>query len=193
MAHGSKIKWKFASSLVMLVFLAGCGGMEGDTGAPSATVENPPEGGIKKAYAIISPTKNSNVHGRVIFTEAEEGIRIVADVTGLIPGPHGFHIHEHGDCSSLDGSATGGHFNPRNAKHGGPDSEERHVGDLGNLIADEKGHAHYDRVDNLITLNGEESIVGRSIVVHSEKDDFVSQPAGNSGRRLACGIIQIGK
>jgi Cu-Zn family superoxide dismutase len=113
----------------------------------------------------------------------------VADVDGLSPGKHGFHVHEFGDCSG-DGSATGSHFNPTNSKHGGPDSRERHVGDLGNLVADETGYAHYERVDKIISLEGENSILGRSIVIHADPDDYTTQPTGASGTKIACGVIE---
>lgn len=144
----------------------------------------------QKAKAILKPTKNSQVHGVVLFSALADGVKIVADVDGLTPGNHGFHIHEKGDCSAADGSSAGGHFNPDNKKHGAPDSAIRHVGDLGNLEADETGHAHYERIDTVIALDGPHSIIGRSIIVHTDPDDFTTQPTGNSGPRVACGLIE---
>jgi Cu-Zn family superoxide dismutase len=126
----------------------------------------------------------------VTFTKVPGGINIVADVDGLKPGKHGFHVHEHGDCSGTDGMKAGGHFNPTNSKHGGPDSPERHVGDFGNLEADENGHAHYERVDKLITFEGTNSILGKSIIIHADPDDYVTQPTGNAGARIGCGKIE---
>ncbi len=145
---------------------------------------------VKKAEAVVHGIK-SNVKGTVTFTKVPGGVKIVADIDGLTPGKHGFHIHEHGDCSGEDGMAAGAHFNPTNHKHGGPDSEERHVGDFGNLEADAKGHAHYERVDRLIELEGDNSIIGRSIMIHADEDDLVSQPSGNSGARIGCGVIEF--
>src|SRR5947209_134014 len=153
-------------------------------------VENQNQENIKEAYATLHPTQGNEVHGKVTFTLEKEGIRVVADVDGLKPGIHGFHIHEKGDCSALDGSSAGEHFNPSNSRHGGPEDSERHVGDLGNVVADDKGHAHYDRVDKMIRFSGENNIVGRSVVIHAGEDDFKSQPAGNSGARIACGLIE---
>jgi superoxide dismutase, Cu-Zn family len=144
---------------------------------------------VKKAVAALNPTKGSHAAGMVYFTDVEEGVQIVADVEGLSPGKHGFHIHEYGDCSSPDAASAGGHFNPTYKKHGGPDSAERHVGDLGNLVADERGVAHYDRIDSVISLNGSYSIVGKALVVHANADDFKTQPKGNSGGGVTCGII----
>lgn len=144
---------------------------------------------IKKAVAALNPTKGNHVQGVVAFTAVEGGIHIIATIEGLTPGKHGFHIHEFGDCSAPDGSSAGGHFNPTNQKHGGPDHFERHAGDLGNIVADEFGIARYDRVDTVITLNGPQTIIGRSLIVHANPDDFKTQPTGNAGGRVACGLI----
>ena len=148
---------------------------------------------VTRAVAVLSPTKGSNVSGTVTFTQVNGGVRIVADVTGLTPGKHGFHIHEFGDCSALDATSAGGHFNPRHIQHGGPDASMRHAGDFGNLEANAAGTAHYDRVDKTISLNGAESIVGHGVIVHEKVDDFVTQPTGNAGARVACGVIGVAK
>jgi Cu-Zn family superoxide dismutase len=108
-----------------------------------------------------------------------------------LDGKHGFHVHEFGDCSMADGVCAGGHFNPTGSPHGSPDAAKRHVGDFGNLTADESGKATYKRVDKLITFSGPNSIIGRSIIVHAAPDDF-SQPSGNAGARIGCGVIGIG-
>ena len=97
---------------------------------------------------------------------------MIAELTGLTPGEHGFHVHEFGDCSMADGTCAGGHFNPTGAPHGGPDDAKRHVGDLGNIKADASGKATYKRVDKMLALNGPNSIIGRSIIVHAAPDDL---------------------
>jgi Cu-Zn family superoxide dismutase len=148
---------------------------------------------IHKAVCVLHPTKGYNVTGLVTFTKVKNGVKIVADVEGLTPGKHGFHIHEYGDISASDGTSIGGHFNPTNKKHGSPDSQERHVGDLGNLTAGANGQAHYERIDKVISLNGPYSIIGRGIIVHAGEDDFVTQPTGNAGARVADGVIGIAK
>jgi Cu-Zn family superoxide dismutase len=127
----------------------------------------------------------------VTFAATSDGVRIIADIGGLKPGKHGFHIHEHGDCGSSDLASAGGHFNPTNKVHGGPDSAERHVGDLGNLEANASGFAHYDRVDKVISLNGPDSIIGKSVLLHEDPDDLTSDPSGNAGKRIACGVIVV--
>lgn len=146
-----------------------------------------------KAIAVIHPLNKGRVRGLVTFTQEANGIRVVADITGLSPGKHGFHIHEYGDCSAKDGSSAGGHFNPQSKEHGAPDSLNRHVGDLGNIETGRRGKAHYERVDSLIALSGETSIIGRTVVIHELPDDFTTQPTGNAGDRIACGVIGIAK
>lgn len=143
-----------------------------------------------KASCILNPTQGNKVQGVVTFTKVEGGVKIVAVVSNLTPGQHGFHIHEFGDCSAPDGSSAGGHFNPKNVQHGAPDALERHAGDLGNLVADDHGNAHYERIDKVIRLEGPDTIIGRSVVVHANADDFKTQPTGNAGGRQACGVIE---
>lgn len=149
--------------------------------------------GPTKAIASLHPTQGSSVGGTVTFTKSGDEVKIVADVTGLTPGKHGFHIHEYGDCSSPDGSAAGGHFNPTNNPHAGHDIAQRHEGDLGNLEADSSGKAHLELTDTMITMSGDKSIIGRGIIVHEKEDDLKSQPVGNAGGRVACGVISIAK
>jgi len=146
-----------------------------------------------KAVAVLSPTKDSSVAGTVTFTKVDGGVKIVADVTGLTPGLHGFHIHEFGDCSAPDATSAGGHFNPHHMQHGGPDAAMRHAGDFGNLEADASGKAHYERVDSMISFDGADSIIGHGVIVHAKADDLTSQPSGNAGARVACGAIGVAK
>jgi superoxide dismutase, Cu-Zn family len=146
---------------------------------------------VTKAIAVLIPTEGNKVTGNINFIKMDGGIRIIADISGLEPGKHGFHIHEYGNCSSLDGSSAGGHFNPHNKPHGAPNDAERHVGDLGNVIADENRVAHYERIDGVISLSGEDSIIGRGVIVHAGEDDLKTQPTGNAGARVACGVIGI--
>lgn len=147
--------------------------------------------GVTKAICVVQPLGDSKVTGKVVFTKVADGVEIAAELTGLAPGEHGFHVHEFGDCSMMDGTCAGGHFNPTGAPHGGPDSEKRHAGDFGNIKADASGKATYKRVDKLITLNGDHSIIGRSIIVHAKADDLKTQPSGDAGARIGCGVIGI--
>lgn len=146
---------------------------------------------VTKAVAVVQGLGDHKVSGKVTFTQMSDGVEIMAELTGLHPGEHGFHIHEFGDCSMTDGKCAGGHFNPTGAPHGGPDSEKRHVGDLGNIKADGEGKATYKRVDKMISLNGPHSIIGRSVILHAKADDLKSQPSGDAGDRIGCGTIGI--
>ncbi len=142
------------------------------------------------AVAELKPTQGSQVRGTVTFTLTTYGVRVAADITGLTAGDHGFHIHEKGDCSAPDGSSAGGHFNPSGMPHGGQRDEQRHVGDLGNVVADDSGKAHYEVVDRFLAFEGTNSIIGRAVIVHEKVDDLKSQPTGNAGGRVACGVIR---
>jgi Cu-Zn family superoxide dismutase len=143
-----------------------------------------------KAIAMLHPTQGNNVSGTVTFTEVADGVQVHAEISGLTPGKHGFHVHEFGDCSASDASSAGAHFNPTNQPHAGPDADARHVGDMGNIEADASGVAKSDYLDHNMSLaNDEQSIIGRSVVVHAKADDLKSQPAGDSGSRVACGVI----
>jgi Cu-Zn family superoxide dismutase len=146
----------------------------------------------KKAIAVLHSSSGSQVMGTVTFTQMGDTVQVVADVTGLTPGKHGFHIHEFGDCSAADASSAGGHFNPMKKPHGAPDAPERHAGDMGNLEADSTGKAHLELKDNMLKLSGENSILGRGVIVHEKVDDW-SQPVGNAGGRLTCGVIGVAK
>jgi Cu-Zn family superoxide dismutase len=146
---------------------------------------------VTAAVAVLHPTEGNDVHGIVLFEHTADGVQLTADVSGLAPGQHGFHIHALGDCSAPDGTSAGGHFNPEDMPHGGPLVAERHVGDMGNLGADSTRSAHYQRTDRLLTLNGPHSIIGRAVIVHAEPDDMRSQPTGAAGGRVACGVIGI--
>jgi superoxide dismutase, Cu-Zn family len=146
-----------------------------------------------KAIAVLHPTSGNNVTAIVTFTASGNEVKVVADVTGLTPGKHGFHVHEFGDCSSPDGNSAGAHFNPTHKQHGAPDAAERHEGDLGNLVADSSGKAHLEWTDKVMKLSGPDSIIGRSMVVHEKEDDLKTQPTGNSGGRVACGVIGVAK
>ena len=142
------------------------------------------------AIARLSPTSGSEVRGTVTFTSTGTGVRVQISLTGLTPGEHGFHIHEKGDCSAPDAASAGEHFSTRPEPHAGPQDTARHTGDLGNVTADAQGRVETSFIDERIALTGEDSILQRSVVVHADKDDLSSQPVGNSGARLACGVIE---
>ena len=148
---------------------------------------------IHKAVAVLHPTQGNNASGTVYFSRTKNGVKVEADITGLSTGIHGFHIHEFGDCTAADGTSAGGHYNPENQSHAGPDQAKRHLGDLGNIEADNSGNAHYERTDTQLKFDGRDSIIGRGVIVHAGEDDLVSQPSGNAGPRVACGVIGVAK
>ena len=148
---------------------------------------------LKRAIAVITPTKGNFVHGVVTFEEVDKGVHVTANLTGLTPGRHGFHIHEFGDINSEDGSSAGGHFNPMGMPHSMPTSDKRHEGDMGNIEADENGSAHLDYIDSVMKLNGEYSLIGHAVIIHAKEDDFKTQPTGNAGARVGYGVVGIAK
>lgn len=154
----------------------------------------------RHAICILYPS-DSSVRGVVSFSQDSiaSPTKIACSLKGLTPnGKHGIHIHEFGDLTQGCASA-GAHYNPSGNKHGGPFSEERHVGDLGNLMADPFGNSYMCFADKLVSLYGEQSVVGRSVVVHANEDDLgrtshpESSKTGNSGPRVACGVIGLAK
>ncbi len=143
-----------------------------------------------KATARLEPTKGNTANGTVTFTQKGDRVVVDARVAGLAPGSHGFHIHEKGDCSSGDGMSAGGHFNPRGKPHAMPSTPDRHAGDMPMLVADAAGNATLVVELDVITVGGGDTdVVGRGLVVHKDPDDFATQPTGNSGARVACGVI----
>ena len=143
-----------------------------------------------KGISVLHPTAGNKASGTVTFTPVADGVQVHAEITGLTPGKHGFHVHEFGDCSAADAGSAGAHFNPTNQPHAGPDATARHEGDMGNVEADASGNAKLDYVDHQISLtNDAKSAIGRSVVVHAKPDDLKTQPSGDSGARIACGVI----
>lgn len=147
----------------------------------------------QRAVVQLAPVANSGVDGTITFTAKRDGVLVQGRVTGLTPGKHGFHVHEYGDVTGeADGKSAGGHFAPHGHDHGKQDASERHVGDLGNIVADASGTAEFSFTDEMIRLHGEHSIVGRAIVVHADEDTY-EQPTGGAGPRVAFGVIGVAK
>ncbi len=145
------------------------------------------------ARAMLAPTAGSQASGVVSFVARGDRVQVSAKVAGLSPGPHGFHIHERGDCSAPDATSAGGHFNPTAKPHGNPASGEHHGGDMPMLTADATGNATVEAMlDTAAIGGGAGDIVGRAVIVHKDADDYATQPTGNSGARVACGVIVPG-
>jgi superoxide dismutase, Cu-Zn family len=143
------------------------------------------------ATAVIQPKSGSNIQGSVNFSQSGKQIIVSGNFSGLKPNAeHGIHIHEKGDCSAPDATSAGGHYNPTSMPHGSSTVMAHHAGDMPNIVSDANGNANYKAVLKDFTLEGDQSIIGRAVVVHRDPDDYKSQPAGNSGPRIGCGLIR---
>jgi Cu-Zn family superoxide dismutase len=150
-------------------------------------------GSVSHGIAVLHPGTGSVVKGTVHFKKEASGVRVTGAFTGLAAGAHGFHIHEFGDCSAPDFTSAGEHFNPSGDPHGAPTDPKRHEGDMGNITATPDGNGTVDYVDPKLSFDGAQSIIGRGVIVHEKADDFKTQPTGNAGGRVACGVIGIAK
>ena len=166
-----------------LLSLAACQSMPTDTPAEA-----------ERANAQLQPTKGNKTFGEATFEQVGGKVHVVIYVQGLKPGAeHGLHIHEAGDCSSGDGMSAKGHFNPFGMPHASSASAQRHAGDLPSLKADKSGRAKVDAMlDGIAVGSGPGNVIGRGLIVHADPDDFKTQPTGNSGARIACGVIRPG-
>ena len=171
--------------LVAALLLAGCASTP-TSGSATAT------GTMSSARVVLAPASGSLVSGTLSLMAMGDGVHITGDVGGLAPNStHGFHIHEKGDCSAADASSAGGHFNPAGDAHGRASAPHHHLGDNDNLVADANGIAHVNAhfAGAVLGGGGADDIVGKAVVVHADADDYTSQPSGNAGGRIACGVI----
>jgi len=145
-----------------------------------------------RAQATIEPRSGSTVTGTATFTELPGGgVKVVVHIEKAPPGTHGLHIHEKGDCSDPEAKSAGGHFNPTAMPHAGPMDREHHAGDLGNIEINADGTGTLEITSPMLTVTaGPNSVVGRSVVFHEKADDLKTQPTGNAGGRLGCGVIR---
>ena len=181
------------------ILLAACSGSGPSTSAttpsgPAATAQsNAPVAHATSAQATLAATEGHTARGVLDIEREAQGLRIRGELAGLAAsGEHGFHIHETGDCSAPDASSAGGHFNPQAKAHGKPDAGDHHAGDMFNVVADAQGAGRVDALVAGVTLRDGSAtdVVGKAIVLHEKADDYVSQPAGDSGKRIACGVIR---
>ena len=143
-----------------------------------------------RAGAQLAPTQGQQAKGTVTFERKPAGVEVAIQLEGLKPGLHGFHVHEKGDCSAPDAASAGDHFNPASQPHAAREAPARHAGDLGNVEADASGKVQIKLVDSKLRLDGPESIVGKALIVHEKADDYTTQPTGNAGARVACGVVK---
>lgn len=160
-----------------VVLVAGCAMMEEKE--PTAT-------------ATLEPRSGSNVRGTITFTQIGDVVRVTGQVTGHTKGPKGFHLHAMGDCSAHDAMSAGGHFDPGKSKHGGPYDPVKHAGDLGNIAFNDAGVAkvNFTVGDISVSRDRPDGIIGRALMVHAQVDDLKTDPTGNAGGRVACGVIK---
>jgi Cu-Zn family superoxide dismutase len=192
--------WKVPVSLVAIAVLviAGCAkepAPEAPKVSEEAEVASAPVAPMV-AVATMASRADLAIVGSISFTQSgpDAPTAVAAHFEGVgegLLGLHGLHVHEIGDCSSEDFKSAGGHFNPMEVPHGGPEDAERHAGDLGNIECDQDGVCHLEiETSGLTVEDGPESVVGRAVILHEKTDDLVSQPTGAAGARLACGVIE---
>ena len=172
MLHSS---WMVVLLAIPILILAGC-----------ATTTGP------MAMATLRPTTSSSTaQGTVHFQELGDGaVEVEIDLTGVPPGVHGFHVHEFGSCAD-SGTAAGGHFNPMNMPHASPEAVSHHAGDFGNVTAAANGEVHTRFTTRSITVSESlRSVVGKAVILHAQRDDLTSQPTGDAGGRIACGVVE---
>lgn len=166
-------------------------------GALAACASKPEHGhgmhhGGPMANATLAPTKGNAVNGKAVFHQMGDHLMVHVRLTGLPPNTeHGFHLHEKGDCSAPDAMSAGGHFNPTGQPHG-PQDAAHHAGDMPNLKADGSGKVDQKFSLHGVSIDGTNAIVGRGLIVHDKPDDYATQPTGNSGGRIACGVVTPG-
>ena len=178
--------------IALIIFLSSCntGTRQADEGEEEDQNEE------RTAKATMEPASGSNVTGEVTFTERENGkVRIEVEVENLSPGEHAVHLHENGDCSAEDASSAGGHWNPTMKPHGKRgDGTAFHKGDIDNMKVGDDGKGTLTMTIDGWSIGGPDStnIVGKSVIIHEKADDFTSQPSGNAGGRISCGVIKAG-
>lgn len=179
--------------------LAISGGCNHEKHHDSTPVKNMSDAAAENAVAIakVQPSKgaatqpsNQNVTGVVKFVQVKDGVRVTGTFTGFSAGKHGFHVHEKGDMSDPHLQSVGPHYNPGHGQHGDARGDVRHAGDLGNVTADDKGNATYDQTIAGLTVA---ELIGKSVIVHAKEDDAKTDPSGNSGGRVAGGVIESAK
>lgn len=139
---------------------------------------------------LVSPSMK-DLKTQVTITEEKDGAKVVVHASGLkAHSVHGIHVHEKGLCEGPDFKSAGEHFNPHGKAHGSPASGNRHIGDLGNLKANAEGVAHAELNFRGISASDVKSLIGKSVILHAKADDLKSQPSGESGDRIACGVIK---
>jgi Cu-Zn family superoxide dismutase len=190
--EGGKMKTTRISILAAVFAVAAAAALSTVGCKSASSTASPAAAAGSQARATIEPRSGSNVSGWATFTERPTGgVAVVVHIENAPPGVHGLHVHEKGDCSAADASSAGGHFNPGAMPHAGPHDTMRHAGDFGNITIEANGTGHLELVSDLLTVRpGPNSVVGKAVVFHEKEDDLKTQPSGNAGARLGCGVVQ---
>jgi len=180
--------------------LCACGGSPDESATPEGAGVPPPavvqpatEAPVAGGTATLMSTQGNQATGVLTFAAEQDRVRVQGQLSGLTPnGEHGFHVHERGDCSAPDAESAGDHFNPTSQPHGSPTTGPHHAGDMMNVRADGDGNATIDFRLEALTLGdgGATDVLGKAVIVHADPDDYTSQPSGNTGARVACGVVQ---
>lgn len=164
-----------------------------DNQTDTVVVENDLNTNNKSLQLTLNSASDSNLSGTVQLDQSSDSVTMSVNIAGVTPGEHAIHIHEFGDCSASDASSAGGHWNPTGHEHGKFGMDSYHMGDIGNLVADENGNASLTFSTDKWCLSCEDenkNIVGKSIIIHESVDDFTTQPTGNAGGRIGCVVIE---
>ncbi len=171
--------------------LSGCGQRD-RAAAPQDSSAGSTTNPSTMASVQLVPTQGNTASGSLTLTTSDSAVQLSGTLSGLAPnGEFGFHIHEKGDCSAPDASGAGEHFNPASSQHGNPAGDPHHAGDMYNATSDAEGNARIEGKVAGVTLGSGQptDILGRAVVLHEKADDYSTQPSGNSGARIACGVI----
>ena len=189
---------RYLTAVGTVTLLVACGQREGAREPVTAAATPEPatvtaQPAPRSANVQLQATAGNRTYGTLQLVAMSDAVRVQGSVQGLQPDSEfGFHVHEKGDCSAPDASSAGDHFNPAGAQHGRPDADARHAGDMWNLKSDASGEARLDvTLQGMSLEDGSNAVLGKAIVVHAQPDDYTSQPAGNSGDRIACGVIEL--
>ena len=159
----------------------------------AVVLTNAPQVQAQEAKAEVINTQGESI-GTVMFTQVDQGVKVTADLHSLPPGTHSFHVHQMGMCEAMDFKSCGGHFNPYGTQHGFLNPNGPHAGDLPNIVAGEDGTYRGELITGLLSLDkeAENSVLkegGTAVIIHADADDYISDPAGNGGARIACGVV----
>ena len=179
-----------------LLLLAACSTTAPVATPPSTPVAPAATSTAREAGVVLASASGSRVSGTLTLVPLQGGVHVRGQVGGLAAnGKFGFHVHEKGDCSAVDATSAGGHFNPTATAHGRAGGDAHHAGDMDNISSNAEGVATVNVHLRGVTLGGGalNDVAGRGVIVHAAPDDYHTQPTGNAGARLACAVIKVVK